>query len=70
MGDSNTQVRLSVSLTPDQKRAIDEIAEKSQVSVARVIRQAITEFLADRSDPKLPLFDTRLTVVDEESLKD
>ena len=58
MSGSNTRVRLSVSISEDHKRAIDEIAELSQVSVARVIRQAIAEFLADRSAPQLGLFDT------------
>ncbi len=64
MSGDNSQVRLSVSLTESQKAAIAEIAEKSEVSVARVIRQAITEFLASRPDRQLRLFDTRPDLVE------
>ena len=70
MDGNNEKVQLSVSLTPEQKRAIDEIAERSQVSAARVIRQAISEFLASRSEPQLQLFDNQPFVAESESLKE
>lgn len=43
--------RLSVSLTADQHRELNEIAKKNRVSVAWVVREAIDRLLKD----ELPL---------------
>mgnify|MGYP003575131634 CR=1 FL=1 len=40
-------VRLSVSLTGDQHRELNEIARKNRVSVAWVVREAIDRLLKD-----------------------
>jgi len=39
--------RLSVSLTADQHRELNEIAKKNRVSVAWVVREAIDRLLKD-----------------------
>jgi metal-responsive CopG/Arc/MetJ family transcriptional regulator len=39
--------RLSVSLTADQYRELNEIAKKNRVSVAWVVREAIDRLLKD-----------------------
>ncbi len=44
-------VRLSVSLTSEQHRELNEIAKKNRVSVAWVVREAINRLLKD----ELPL---------------
>jgi len=44
-------VRLSVSLTAEQHRELNEIAKKNRVSVAWVVREAIDRLLKD----ELPL---------------
>lgn len=53
------RARLSVSVTPAQKEFLEDVAERSEVSLTRVIRQAITEFVAKYGDRQLPLFETR-----------
>lgn len=40
-------VRLSVSLTAEQHRELNEIAKKNRVSVAWVVREAIDRLLKD-----------------------
>ena len=39
--------RLSVSLSPDQHRELNEIAKKNRVSVAWVVREAVERLLRD-----------------------
>jgi predicted transcriptional regulator len=48
--------RLSVSVTEEQKTALQEIADRSDVSLARVIQEAVKEFLANHKDRHMPLF--------------
>ncbi len=48
--------RLSVSVTEAQKAAIQGIADRSDVSLARVIQEAVKEFLEQHRD-RLPLFE-------------
>lgn len=50
--DDKSAYRLSVSLTPEQHRELNEIARKNRVSVAWVIREAIDRLLKD----DMPLF--------------
>lgn len=45
--DDKTTHRLSVSLTADQHRELNEIARKNRVSVAWVVREAIDRLLKD-----------------------
>jgi hypothetical protein len=49
--------RLSVSVTEEQKAALQAIADKSDVSLARVVQEAVKEFLAKHNEQRLPLFD-------------
>ena len=45
--DDKSANRLSVSLTAEQHRELNEIARKNRVSVAWVIREAIDRLLKD-----------------------
>ena len=45
--DYKSAHRLSVSLTAEQHRELNEIAQKNRVSVAWVIREAIDHLLKD-----------------------
>jgi Arc/MetJ-type ribon-helix-helix transcriptional regulator len=54
--DGKTAHRLSVSLTAEQHRQLDEIARKNRVSVAWVIREAIDRLLKD----DMPLLHVRV----------
>lgn len=45
--DDKSVHRLSVSLTAEQHREINEIAQKNRVSVAWVVREAIDRLLKD-----------------------
>ncbi len=56
---SSPRARLSVSVTPVQKEFLEDVAQRSEVSLTRVIRQAIAEFVTKYSDRQLPLFETR-----------
>lgn len=50
------KTRLSVSLTATQKAALEDMAEQSDVSVARVIQEAVKEFIDRHPDRRLDLF--------------
>lgn len=45
--DEKSAHRLSVSLTADQHRELNEIARKNKVSIAWVVREAIERLLKD-----------------------
>ena len=49
--------RMSVSITEDQKAALKEMADNSDVSLARVVQEAVKEFLDSHKDRRLPLFE-------------
>jgi hypothetical protein len=49
--------RLSVSITVEQKSALQEIADTSDVSLARVVQEAVKVFLENHTDRRLPLFE-------------
>jgi predicted transcriptional regulator len=49
--------RLSVSVTEDQKASLQQIADNSDVSLARVIQEAVKEFLKNHEDRRLTLFE-------------
>ncbi len=49
--------RLSVSVTEEQKAALQDMADRNDISLARVIQEAIKEFLENHSDHILPLFE-------------
>lgn len=53
---THNKLRLSVSVTARQKTALEEIAQRSEVSTSRVIQEAIKEFLERIGDKELPLF--------------
>jgi len=59
MTDADAWERLSVSVPPDHKAILQDIAARNQVSLARVIRQAIAEFIRERADSQLLLFNRR-----------
>jgi hypothetical protein len=50
------KTRLSVSLTEAQKEALQDIADRNDVSLNRVIQEAVKEFLENHPDGRLPLF--------------
>ncbi len=45
--------RLSVSISSDDKAALERIAEEKRVSLAWVLRDAVTRYLADQGTPPL-----------------
>jgi len=47
MSDDKCACRLSVSLTPEQHRGLQEIAQKNRVSVAWVMREAVDRILKE-----------------------
>jgi predicted transcriptional regulator len=49
--------RLSVSVTEEQKAALQDMADHNDVSLARVIQEAIKEFLKNHRNHRLPLFE-------------
>ena len=50
------KTRLSVPVTSDQRDVLEDMAQRSEVSVARVIQEAIKEFIERHPDRELPLF--------------
>jgi hypothetical protein len=52
--------RISISLSAEEKGIIQQIAKKNQISIARVVRQAITNFL-QTSERQLFLFKPQST---------
>jgi predicted transcriptional regulator len=48
--------RLSVSVTEEQKAALQDMADRSDLSLARVIQEAVKEFLENHKDRHMPLF--------------
>jgi hypothetical protein len=55
------KLRLSASVTPKQKAALENIAQRSEVSISRVIHEAIKEFLDRHAERELPLFKGQLS---------
>jgi hypothetical protein len=51
------KARLSVSVTPQQKVVLEDMARRNEVSVTRVIQEAIKEFISRHPNHQLPLFD-------------
>jgi hypothetical protein len=51
------KMRLSAPVTIGQKAVLEEIAQRNDVSVARVIQEAIKEFLDHYEDRQMPLFE-------------
>ena len=49
------QVRLSVTLTAAQRRALQAIADSNHTSVAYVMRYALDGFIKDAKDKRLTL---------------
>jgi hypothetical protein len=52
------KVRISASISPEQKRGLEKIAERSDISVSRVIQEAIKEFIDAHPSGKLTLIET------------
>lgn len=46
---------MSVSVTEEQKAALEDIAERNDVSLARVVQEAIKKFLHNHKDRQLAL---------------
>lgn len=53
MGRLLRSCRVSVSLTPHEKDVLERVAEKSGLSLSRVIQEAVSEFLVSQEDEKL-----------------
>lgn len=51
------KIRLSVSVSEEQKTALQDIATQNDISLARVVQEAVKEFLANHKDGQLPLFE-------------
>lgn len=51
------QDRLTVSLAPGQREALEGIAARSQVKLAFAVRYALSEFIDKYTDRQLPLFE-------------
>lgn len=45
-----------MSVTNKQKEALEEMAQRNDVSLARVIQEAVKEFLEKHQDYRLPMF--------------
>jgi hypothetical protein len=51
------KARLSVSVTEPQKSSLQEMADRYEVSLARVIQEAVKEFIENHRDGRLLLFE-------------
>jgi uncharacterized protein YdbL (DUF1318 family) len=51
------KTRLSVPVTMSQRAALQAIADRNDISLARVIQEAIKEFLERHKDGRLSLFE-------------
>lgn len=49
--------RLSVPVTSEQKMVLEEMAEESKVSIARVLQEAVKEFIERNPERGLKFFD-------------
>ena len=49
--------RLSVPVTSEQKTVLEEMADESKVSIARVLQEAVKEFIDRHPERGLRLFD-------------
>jgi len=49
--------RLSTPVTPEQKAILEEMAKRSQLSVARLLHEAVRVFIEGHPNRKLALFD-------------
>jgi hypothetical protein len=67
MATTDDNERLSVSVSAEQKAILKDIATRNQVSVARVIRQAVSEFIQKHSGPQLLLFSSREVEASDDS---
>lgn len=57
--------RIQITLTPEQRRRLDDLVREQGTSLAAVIRQAVDQFLADEEpDPTLALESTFATMPD------
>lgn len=54
---SQVKTRLSVSLLPEHKAALEEMAARHHVPLALVVRQAVMEFITKHTDRQLSLFE-------------
>lgn len=51
------KTRLSVPVTVDQKEILEDMAIRREISIARVVQEAIREFIERHPDNEVPLFD-------------
>jgi hypothetical protein len=59
---SEKGTRVSVPVTPRQKTILEDVARRSQVSVARVLQEAVKDFIERHPDRELPLFHGQASV--------
>ena len=53
------KTRLTVSVTPQQKRTLERIAARSEVSLSKVVQEAVKNFIEAHPSGKLALFDSK-----------
>lgn len=51
------KTRLSVPVTADQKEILEDMAIRSEISIARVVQEAIKEFIDRHPNHEVPLFE-------------
>jgi len=51
------KARISASISPEQKQNLEKIAERSDISLSRVIQEAIKEFIDAHPSGTLALID-------------
>ena len=52
------KTRITISITPDEKRRLEEIAHRSEISLSRVAQEAVKQFITGQSG-KVGLFGPR-----------
>jgi len=67
-GKGETQQRLTITLGPGQREALEAIAARNHATLAFVVRYALTEFIESHECSRLPLlFPTAAGPEDPES---
>jgi len=51
----SVQARLTVTLAPGQREALEAIAKRNHATLAFVVRYALTQFIESHRDSQLPL---------------
>ncbi len=60
MGRSLRSCRVSVSLTAQEKKILERLADKSGLSLSRVVQEAVGDFIKVNTDRKIEVIKKRL----------